>query len=243
MIEQRTNEWHEQRRGKFTSSTASKLMTGQDGLTELQQKTFNELVAKEKLTDKQKETLESLRVKSTEKKLGQTGETYAFEKAIEIVEGVDTEELNTYDINRGIEQEPYAFDKFNEVMALDFIKAEKCGFIELNSNVGSSPDGLVGKDAILEIKCPRRAKFYKIVAFGIDAVDNDYIIQMQHQMWVTGRNLCYFMNYLIEEGKEKWHIIEVKRDETIIEKLKERTEQAIKLRDEYVDKLKANKQY
>lgn len=177
------------------------------------------------------------------KGLGQTGETYALEKAIEIVEGFSDEELSTDDINRGIELEPYAFNKFNEVKALDFIKARKVGFIKLNDNVGSSPDGLVGKDQGLEIKCPRREKFYKIVALGIDAVDKDYIQQMQHQMWVGNLNKFYFMNYIIENGNEKWHILEFDRDEKVIDLLKERTEQAIVIRDKYVNLLLENKQY
>lgn len=204
-IEQRTDEWKQQRRGKFTSSEIHKLM----GI----------------------------------KGLGKTGETYAFEKAIEIVEGIDENELNTYDINRGIELEPYAFDQFNDVKKLDFISAETCGFIELNENEGSSPDGLVGLDSVLEIKCPRREKFYKIVAFGIDVVDDDYIYQVQHQMYVTDRKKSYFMNYIIELGVPKWHIIEINRDDSVIEKMKQRVSEAILLRDKYVELLKNNKQY
>lgn len=177
------------------------------------------------------------------KGLGQTGETYALEKAIEIVEGFGDDELNTYDINRGIELEPYAFDKFNEVKSLDFIKARKVGFIKLNDNVGSSPDGLIDDDQGLEIKCPRRDKFYKIVALGVDAVDKDYVQQMQHQMWVGNLKKFYFMNYIIENGNEKWHILEFDRDKKVIDLLKERTEQAIAIRDKYVKLLLENKQY
>lgn len=177
------------------------------------------------------------------KGLGQTGETYALEKAIEIVEGFGDDELNTFDINRGIELEPYAFNKFNEVKSLDFIKARKVGFIKLNGNVGSSPDGLVGKDEGLEIKCPRRDKFYKIVALGVSAVDKEYVQQMQHQMWVGNLNKFYFMNYIIEFGKEKWHILEFERDEKVINLLKERTNEAIEIRDKYVKLLLENKQF
>lgn len=177
------------------------------------------------------------------KGLGQTGETYALEKAIEIVEGFGDDELNTFDINRGVELEPYAFDKFNEVKSLDFIKARKVGFIKLNDNVGSSPDGLIGLNEGLEIKCPRREKFYKIVALGVDAVDKEYVQQMQHQMWVGNLNKFYFMNYIIENGSEKYHILEFDRDEKVIDLLKERTEQAISIRDKYVKLLLENKQY
>lgn len=177
------------------------------------------------------------------KGLGKTGETYAIEKAIELIDGADEEELNTYDILRGVELEPYAFDKFNEIKSIEFLTAVKCGFIQLNKDIGSSPDGLVNDFAVLEIKCPRRSKFYKIVVNGIIEVDKDYLDQVQHQMWVTGRKKAYLMFYIIDKGIEKWHIFEIDRCETTITKLKERSNEAIKLRDEFCEKLKNNKQF
>lgn len=177
------------------------------------------------------------------KGLGKTGETYAIEKAIELIDGADEEELNTYDILRGVELEPYAFDKFNEIKSIEFLTSVKCGFIQLNKDIGSSPDGLVNDFAVLEIKCPRRAKFYKIVINGISEVDKEYLDQVQHQMWVTGRKKAYLMFYIIDKGIEKWHIFEIDRCETTITKLKERSNEAIKLRDDFCEKLKNNKQF
>lgn len=178
------------------------------------------------------------------KGLGKTGETYAFEKAIELLEGIDEDDnLDTWDIRRGNELEPYAFKKFKELKELEFIDVSKCSFFNIDENIGSSPDGLVDNDAVLEIKCPRREKFYKIVSFGIDEVDKEYLFQVQHQMWVTNRQKAYFMNYLIENGAEKWHIIEIERDDSIIDLMKERTKEAIILRDKFVDQLKQNRQY
>src|SRR5690606_27076807 len=95
--------------------------------------------------------------------------------------------------------------------------------------------GLVGKDAILEIKCPRSPKFFNLVANGSSAIDPGYYDQMQMQMLCTNSDKAYFFNYIIYNGQEMWHTIEVPRDEERIEFIKERIEIAIERRNKYVD--------
>lgn len=51
------------------------------------------------------------------------------------------------------------------------------------------------------------------------------------------------MFYIIDAGEERYHIIEIPRCETTIAKLKARTEEVIKLRNEYLTLLTNNKQY
>lgn len=155
------------------------------------------------------------------KGIGKTGETYCFSLAIDIVEGKNwSDDYVSYDMQRGIELEPFAFDLFNKKMQMEFIPVHKTNFIRLNENEGSSPDGLVGDYAVLEIKCPQREKFFNLVAFGKDVIDSNYLYQMQHQMYVTGREKAYFLNYYIHNGKELHHIIEVDRDDKIINLIK-----------------------
>jgi len=178
------------------------------------------------------------------KGLGLTGETYAFEKAIEIVFGVDEEDgFTSYDMKRGIDLEPLAFRKFKELKDLDFIDVKESYFFPYTDDAGASPDGLVGDDAILEIKCPRSAKFFKLVAKGISEIDKTYIHQMQMQMMCSNSKRCHFFNYLIFNGVEMWHEIIVERDETIIDLIKERIKEAVKLRDEFVEYLIKNQQF
>jgi len=118
---QRSDEWHEQRRGKFTASEIVKLL-GVKGL-------------------------------------GETGKNYAFDKAVEQLYGEMEESFISYDMQRGIDLEPLAFAKFKEIKELEFIEVLNCGFFEYENEAGASPDGLVGNDAILEIKCPRSTTF------------------------------------------------------------------------------------
>lgn len=205
-MEQRSKEWFEVRKGRFTASKISELL-GVKGL-------------------------------------GLTGENYAFEKASELVFGLDEEDnFSSFDMQRGVTLEPFAFRKFKELKQFEFLEVKESYFFPFGSDAGASPDGLVGNDAILEIKCPRPNKFFKLVANGIEAIDKGYIDQMQMQMMCSNSLKCYFFNYIIFNGVEMWHEIEVLRDEKRIDLIKERIKTASELRNEYVEYLTNNKQF
>lgn len=179
------------------------------------------------------------------KGLGETGKSYAFENAVEIVYGRDEEEqFLSYDLKRGTELEPLAFRKFKEIKATEFIDdVQECGFFAFGKDAGASPDGLVGKDAVIEIKCPRSNKFFKLVAEGIDVIDKSYIAQMQMEMLCTNSVRCHFFNYIIYNGVEMWHELVIERDEVMINLIKLRIIEATKIRDQYVEELRKNAQF
>jgi len=58
---------------------------------------------------------------------------------------------------------------------------------------GCSPDGLVGEDGLVEIKCPQTAGHLETL-LG-QAVPGKYDTQMQFQMACTGRKWCDFVSY------------------------------------------------
>jgi putative phage-type endonuclease len=58
---------------------------------------------------------------------------------------------------------------------------------------GCSPDGLVGDDGLVEIKCPNTATHLETL-LG-QAVPAKYETQMQFQMACTGRKFCDFVSY------------------------------------------------
>lgn len=176
------------------------------------------------------------------KGLGKTGETYAFELAVEIVEGKNDEDaFMSYDMKMGVENEPYAFEQFKQNKSVDFLEVYPCDFYELNSNTGGSPDGIVSDGSVLEIKCPKPNKLFRLVVDGI--IDQVYEDQMQHQMWVTGLDQAYFFNYCIYNGEPKWHEIIVHRDESRRMLMRERIEEAIVIRDNFVKQLQTKRQY
>lgn len=170
-----------------------------------------------------------------EKGLGDTGNTYALEKAIEIVFGVDEEEgYESFDMARGTELEPLAFEAFKQKIELEFGTLEHCTFYELGDNQGSSPDGLVNGLYPLETKCPKPEHYFKILRYGLDKVDKNWITQINHQMLCMDVGIGYFNPFTIYNAKPYHHYYEVKRDEKMVEKMKTRLDEWVKLRDEHV---------
>jgi len=176
------------------------------------------------------------------KGLGKTGESYAFEMAVEIACGKNhDDDFFSFDMLRGIELEPLAFSKFQELKQQEFIDVETCGFFKFTENTGGSPDGIVSDDAILEIKCPKPNKFLRLVCDN--QIDSQYIDQMQHQMMVACKSKAYFFNYCIYNGEPLWHTIVVDRDDSRIELMQQRISEASKLRDNYIYQILNNKQW
>jgi putative phage-type endonuclease len=58
---------------------------------------------------------------------------------------------------------------------------------------GASPDGLIGDDGLVEIKCPITATHIETL-LG-QSVPGRYVTQMQWQMACTGRKWCDFVSY------------------------------------------------
>ena len=176
------------------------------------------------------------------KGLGLTGESYIFEKAVETVFGKDeSDDFTSYDMQRGIDLEPIAFAKFKELKELEFVEVNETSFFCLGDHAGASPDGLVGNDSILEIKCPRPNKFFKLVKDN--QIDKCYTSQMQMQMLCTNSKRAHFFNYIIFNGVEIWHEIIVERDEAIIKLIKDRLEEAVIIKKEFMQYLIENKQF
>lgn len=92
----------------------------------------------------------------------------------------------------GVEKEPEARAAY-EAKIGDLVT--EVGFTPHNhlNMCGASPDGLVGDDGLIEIKCPITATH--IDTLLSDAVPSKYITQMQWQMACTGRKWCDFVSY------------------------------------------------
>lgn len=79
----------------------------------------------------------------------------------------------------------YAFDRGTE--------PTECGLaLTDDGRIGASPDRLVGEDGLLEVKCPSAAVH---IGYLLDGVDADYRLQVNGQLWVTGRRWLDFLSY------------------------------------------------
>ena len=94
---------------------------------------------------------------------------------------------------------------------------EEVGFVLHNGimEAGCSPDGFVGEDGLIEIKCPNTATH--IDTLLSKEAPSKYIPQMQWQMACTGRKWCDFISYdpRMPENMQ-FFCIRVNRDPNVI---------------------------
>ena len=155
---------------------------------------------------------------------GVTRDGILLDKAAEIVTGLTCEfsHINNKDIARGHELEPFAREAYEELKG---VKVNEVGFVELDDYVGASPDGMVGDDGLIEIKCPRQKEFFNVVVNGAKKIKPIYRTQIQYQLYVIDRSWCDFTVYC-EAYDNPIHVIRVLRDESAIEIIKEQIERA-----------------
>ncbi len=81
--------------------------------------------------------------------------------------------------------------------------ADQVGFCRRNDiNTGASPDGLVGEDGAIEIKCFELSHLGEVLATG--EIDSEILLQCQHVMFVTGRAWCDFVLYTDVQPLAGW---------------------------------------
>lgn len=177
-----------------------------------------------------------------QKGLGETGKSYAFELAVELLTGEPTDVYQDFNMQRGIELEPIAFDLIKQRAEQDFDVVTNATFVSFDNDSGASPDGYKNGNPI-EIKCPAKTKFFKQVFGGIDEIDDVYIDQMQMQMMCTNTNQCHYFIFYVHRGDPLLHEIIVPRDEVRIALIKTRIQEAVDIRNNYLKELKEKLQW
>jgi len=99
---------------------------------------------------------------------------------------------------RGIELEQEALQAYANRTGVEI---QRTGFMKLNDWVGCSPDGLIGSDGLIEVKCPLATTHLWYIADN--KLPAPYKSQVQGQLYVTGRQWCDFISYHPECNKVK----------------------------------------
>lgn len=90
----------------------------------------------------------------------------------------------------GIDKEPEARMAYE---AHTGILVEEVGFIRHDHLLaGASPDGLVGEDGLVEIKCPMSKEH---LATLMNGMNSRHMAQVQGQMFITGTEFVDFVSY------------------------------------------------
>lgn len=162
-------------------------------------------------------------VKST----GQARKTYMMKLAAERLTGQIGDSFSSPAMEWGTQHEPqaranYELETFNDV--------NEVAFVQVNEWVGVSPDGLIGEDGLIEIKCPNTNTHIETVLSG--KMPTKHKPQVQGQLWATGRKWCDFVSFDPRLSQNQLFIVRVERDDKYIEEL----EQAI---NKFVEELQA----
>ncbi len=168
---------------------------------------------------------------------GVTRGKYAMRVAAERVsDGSGTESYSNEFMEWGTQQEPFARITYE---SKSNVFVEKTGFWvhpEIQW-LGASPDGLVGDDGLVEIKCPFTTTHMRYV-FD-DEVPKEYYKQIQCQLWVTGRSWCDFISYdpRITAKHKQLFVKRCMRDEAVISKMESEVKKFLEEVNGIVDKL------
>lgn len=121
-----------------------------------------------------------------------TRNKYMVELIAQRLTGITSESFKSEEMKWGREAEVTARRVYE---AQTFSYVEETGFVlhPYIKHFGASPDGLVGLDGLVEIKCPNTATH--IGTLNTDRVDVDYVRQMYAQGACTGRKWCDFVSY------------------------------------------------
>lgn len=124
-------------------------------------------------------------------KTGDGPKSYLMKKVAEAWLGGPLPSLNVWDMEQGHILEEYARPAFTLETGKE---VRQVGFITDDAGrIGCSPDGLVGDDCGLEIKCPHIETHIRYILDGV--VPADYVIQVQVSLYVTKFPKWVFFSY------------------------------------------------
>lgn len=117
---------------------------------------------------------------------------YAAQLVCERLTGTCADSFSNSAMQWGADTEPMARDAYR-LHAL--VEVAECGFADHPTipMTGASPDGLVGDDGLVEIKCPNSATHISTLLGK--AAPSKYHCQIQWQLACTGRSWCDFVSF------------------------------------------------
>jgi putative phage-type endonuclease len=165
-----------------------------------------------------------------------TREDYRTELVVQRLTNKPSETFTNPAMEWGVLQEPMARITYEEKTS---VFVEQVSFVEHPTIewFGCSPDGLVGEDGLLEIKCPSSKNHIKYLLGGKPPAK--YVPQMQCQMAVTGRKWCDFVSYdpRLPEDLQLF-VVRLERDVSFIMSMEEEVDKFLKEVNVMVNKLK-----
>lgn len=150
---------------------------------------------------------------------------YLAELLIERLTNTPTESFTSAAMQWGTDNEPEARRLYE---LSHFVTVDEVGFIvhPVYEYAGASPDGLVGDDGAIEIKCPNTATHVETLRSG--TIPDKYYKQIQWVLDCTRREWCDFVSYdpRMKDSRLVMFVRSVPRDDDTIEMLRREVEAA-----------------
>ena len=175
---------------------------------------------------------------------GKSGESasrrnYRIELVAQRLTNQPSEPFTNAAIEHGIASEPlarvaYELKNNRDVIDIAFVEHPTIEWF------GCSPDGLVGENGLIEIKCPNTTTHLDWMEDG--KAPSKHIPQMMAQMACTGRQWCDFVSYdpRLPEDLQLF-IVRVNRDQEYIDSMEAEVKKFLKEVEETINKLKERK--
>lgn len=171
---------------------------------------------------------------------GASRKNYLAQLVCERLTGKPAESFSNAAMQWGTDQEPFARDAYCQHMLCG---VEEVGFIDHPTipMSGASPDGLIGDDGLVELKCPNSATHIDTLLGG--AFADKYVKQALWQLACTGRAYCDLASYdpRLPE-RMRLFVQRIPRDEAAIKELETEVSAFLAEVEETVGKLLAQYQ-
>ena len=161
---------------------------------------------------------------------------YKQELAKQRITGEKTEIQTNHHMERGITLEPVARQRY-EVKTNTLVT--EVGFYDHPTvpMSGASPDGVVGEDGLIEIKCPTDGNHLNTIASGNYPIR--YFPQIQWQLACTNRLWCDFVSFSLDVPEDlQIYVKRIPRDDAFIEQTEKAVIQFLNEVDELVERLR-----
>ncbi|MDR9419476.1 lambda exonuclease family protein [Gracilimonas sp.] len=152
-------------------------------------------------------------------KFGKTATSYA-EEIVQLMIGVPSDDYTSYEMQWGIDHEPLAIKSYEKYKMVEVQEKSRIEHPEYDF-ISGEPDGLIGTDGIIEVKCPNSNNHFKNLLNGEQITQYRY--QIQGYLWLTERKWCDFVSFDPRyPDKYQLSVNRVVRDDAMIEELEER---------------------
>lgn len=159
----------------------------------------------------------SVMAKLRDGKPGADRKNYMAQLITERLTGLPADTFTNAAMQWGTETEPQARAMYELVTGFPVVET---GFVPHPTlgQTGASPDGLVGEDGLVEIKCPNTATHIDTLRGA--GIDRKYLLQMHWQMICCEREWCDFVSFdpRLPEAMQL-HIQRVERDAELVEEI------------------------